>query len=65
MVYRLTNLPIGDYDAKRFVNLGYGHWGIDGGVGYTYFNPQTGWEFSVVTGLTYNSGYQSLPARQD
>lgn len=24
------------------------------GAGYTYFNPQTGNEFSVVTGLTYN-----------
>ncbi len=31
-----------------------GHWAADAGVGYTYFNPATGNEFSVVTGLTYN-----------
>ena len=27
---------------------------MDGGVGYTYFNPQTGNEFSAVLGFTYN-----------
>jgi hypothetical protein len=27
---------------------------FDGGAGYTYFNPQTGHELSVVSGLTYN-----------
>ena len=26
----------------------------DGGGGYTYFNPQTGHEFSAVAGFTYN-----------
>ena len=36
------------------VNLGLGHWSIDGGGGYTYFDPKTGWEFSAVAGLTYN-----------
>jgi hypothetical protein len=54
MVYGMINLPIGSYDATRLVSLGLGHWGIDGGVGYTYFNPHTGNELSVVTGLTYN-----------
>jgi hypothetical protein len=54
MVYGMMLLPIGDYDPNRLVNLGLGHWAIDGGVGYTYFNPQTGNEFSVVTGVTYN-----------
>jgi hypothetical protein len=54
MVYGMANIPVGDYDPDRLVNLGLGHWSIDGGVGYTYFNPQTGNEFSVVTGLTYN-----------
>jgi hypothetical protein len=37
-----------------------GHWAIDGGAGYTYFNPATGNEFSVVTGLTYNFKNPSL-----
>ena len=54
MVYALTNLPVGAYDSSRLVNLGLGHWGIDAGGGYTYFNPQTGNEFSFVTGFTYN-----------
>ena len=54
MVYGMVNLPVGAYDASRIVNLGLGHWAIDGGAGYTYFNPQTGNEFSVVSGLTYN-----------
>jgi hypothetical protein len=35
-------------------NFGIGHGAIDGGGGYTYFNPETGHEFSAVTGLTGN-----------
>jgi hypothetical protein len=54
MIYGMFNLPVGTYDPSRIVNLGLGHWSIDGGAGYTYFNPQTGWEFSAVGGLTYN-----------
>jgi len=54
MVYGMMNLPIGSYNPKRLANLGLGHWALDGGAGYTYFNPQTGHEFSVVTGFTYN-----------
>lgn len=54
MVYAMTNLPVGDYDSRRLVNLGLGHWSVDGGVGYTYLDLQTGYEFSFVTGVTYN-----------
>jgi hypothetical protein len=54
MVYAMTNLPVGSYDPSRLVNLGLGHWSIDAGGGYTYFNPKTGWELSGVAGLTYN-----------
>jgi hypothetical protein len=54
MIYALTSLPVGSYDPSRLVNMGLGHTAIDGGFGYTYFNPQTGHEFSFVTGLTYN-----------
>lgn len=60
MVYGMANLPVGAYDSSRIVNLGLGHWSVDGGAGYTYFNPQTGHEFSVVTGLTYNFKNPSL-----
>jgi hypothetical protein len=54
MVYAMANVPVGAYDPSRLVNLGLGHWSIDAGGGYTYLNPQTGWEFSGVAGFTYN-----------
>jgi hypothetical protein len=53
MVYGWANIPVGAYDPNRIVNMGLGHWSVDGGYGYTYFNPQTGYEFSVVGGMTY------------
>jgi hypothetical protein len=54
MVALTGDIPVGDYDEERLANLGIGHGAIDGGLGYTYFNPQTGREFSAVAGLTYN-----------
>jgi hypothetical protein len=54
MTYLTGDIPAGAYDSTRLANLGIGHGAIDGGVGYTYFNPQTGKELSVVTGLTGN-----------
>ena len=54
MIYGMMNFPVGAYDASRLANLGLGHWSIDGGGGYTYFDQKTGWEFSAVAGLTYN-----------
>jgi hypothetical protein len=54
MTYVTGDIPIGDYETGRLVNLGLGHGAIDGGAGYTYFNPETGHEFSAVAGLTYN-----------
>jgi hypothetical protein len=54
MTYMTGDIPVGLYDSSNLANLGIGHGAIDGGVGYTYFNPQTGKELSVVTGLTSN-----------
>lgn len=54
MTYTMWDLPSGAYNSSRLANIGIGHWAGDAGVGYTYFNPATGHEFSVVTGLTYN-----------
>lgn len=54
MTYVTGDIPVGAYSATRLANLGIGHAAIDGGGGYTYFNPQTGHEFSAVAGLTYN-----------
>ncbi|MGC1465312.1 MAG: transporter [Pseudolabrys sp.] len=54
MAYVTGDIPVGNYDPNRLANLGIGHGAFDGGFGYTYLNPQTGHEFSITTGLTYN-----------
>jgi hypothetical protein len=54
MTYVTGDIPVGAYDSSRLANLGIGHAAIDGGGGYTYFNPATGHEFSAVAGFTYN-----------
>jgi hypothetical protein len=54
MTYITGDIPVGAYDPTRLANLGIGHGAIDAGGGYTYFNPQTGHEFSGVLGFTYN-----------
>jgi hypothetical protein len=54
MTYITGDIPVGAYDSNRLSNLGIGHGAIDAGGGYTYFNPQTGHEFSGVLGFTYN-----------
>ncbi|MBR0960052.1 SphA family protein [Bradyrhizobium japonicum] len=54
MTYLTGDIPVGAYSSTRLANLGIGHAAIDGGGGYTYFNPAAGLEFSAVAGLTYN-----------
>jgi hypothetical protein len=54
MTYITGDIPVGAYQSNRLSNLGIGHGAIDGGGGYTYFNPATGHEFSAVAGFTYN-----------
>jgi len=54
MWYASGDVPVGAYDPSRLANLGIGHGAIDSGFGYTYLNPQTGWEASAVVGFTYN-----------
>jgi hypothetical protein len=54
MTYITGDIPVGAYDSTRLANLGIGHGAIDAGGGYTYFNPQTGLEYSAVLGFTYN-----------
>jgi hypothetical protein len=54
MGYVTGDIPVGSYDPDRLANLGLGHSAIDGGIGYTYLDPSTGREFSIVGGLTYN-----------
>ncbi len=52
MVYGTGDIPVGDYSSTNLANTGIGHGAVDGGGGYTYFNPQTGLVFSAVTGFT-------------
>ncbi|MCC8946564.1 transporter, partial [Bradyrhizobium sp. Arg62] len=54
MTYVTADLPVGAYQSGRLANLGIGHWTVDAGGGYTYFDPKTGHEFSTVLGFTYN-----------
>jgi hypothetical protein len=54
MLYGTGDLPVGQYDRTSLANTGIGHYVLDGGVGYTYLNPQTGHEFSAVAGFTHN-----------
>jgi hypothetical protein len=54
MVYATGDIPVGKYSSSDLANIGIGHGAVDGGVGYTYFDPTKDQEFSFVTGLTYN-----------
>jgi hypothetical protein len=54
MTYVTGDMPAGAYDSTRLANIGIGHWAIDAGGGYTYFDPTVGHEFSAVLGFTYN-----------
>jgi hypothetical protein len=54
MVYITGDIPVGLYSSSNLANMGLGHGAIDGGVGYTYFDPKAGHEFSAVAGLTGN-----------
>jgi hypothetical protein len=54
MAYVTGDMPAGAYQSNRLANIGLGHWAIDAGGGYTYFDPKTGHEASAVLGFTYN-----------
>jgi hypothetical protein len=54
MAYLTGDIPIGKYDSSDLANLGIGHGAIDGGAGYTYFDPKAGNEFSATFGVTGN-----------
>jgi hypothetical protein len=60
MVYIAGNIPSGTYDSSRLANLSFGFAGIDAGAGYTYLDPKTGREFSIVGGFTYSSPNSAL-----
>jgi len=55
MIYATGDIPVGAYDPTRLANIVIGHGAVDGGLGYTYFDPKTGHEFSAVGGFTFNT----------
>ena len=59
MAYLTGDVPVGKYSSSNLANIGLGHGALDGGLGYTYFDPKTGHEFSAVLGLTGNFRNQS------
>jgi hypothetical protein len=60
MVYVVGNIPSGTYDSSRLANLSFGFTAVDFGAGYTYLDPKSGHEFSVVGGLTYSGMNDAL-----
>jgi hypothetical protein len=63
MTYLFGNIPSGTYDSTRLANLSIGFVGVDVGAGYTYLNPKTGQEFSVVAGLSFSGPNTALDYR--
>jgi hypothetical protein len=54
MTYITGDIPVGLYHSSNLANMGLGHSAIDGGVGYTYFDPKSGNELSATLGFTGN-----------
>ena len=63
MWYVFGNIPSGTYDSTRLANLSIGYVAVDSGFGYTYLNPKTGHEFSVVAGFSYSGTNKALDYR--
>lgn len=45
----------GSYDADRIINLGRNYWSFDPTISYTWLNNDNGREFSMTTGLMFNT----------
>lgn len=54
LAYTMAGVPVGAYEVGRLANIGLNHWSLDAGGGYTYLDANTGHEFSIVGGVTYN-----------
>jgi len=47
--------PTGDYSTNNLVNAGLNYWSFDSNVAVTYFNGETGQDYSVNLGWLYNT----------
>jgi hypothetical protein len=51
--------PSGAYSTASLVPLGYNYWSLEPDLGYTYYDPKTGWEVSTFTGIDFNTTNQA------
>jgi len=49
-----VNIPIGDYERDRLVNLSYNRWAADLTGAFTWLNRENGREVSAAAGVTFN-----------
>ena len=63
MTYVTGDIPVGAYSPTRLANLPIGHAAIDGGGGYTYFNPQAGCFRRRGTYLQFQEFRHPIPRR--
>jgi hypothetical protein len=64
MSYLTGDIPVGAYDSKRLTNVGLGHGTVDGGDGYTFFDPQTGTNCPLLSAhLQFHKPSDQLPER--
>jgi hypothetical protein len=50
----LLNIPVGDYRDGELANLAFHRWAGDVSFAATWHDPQSGWDVSGKTGLTFN-----------
>lgn len=48
-------VPVGDYDEDELANTGLNYWTIETDFAATYFNTETGQDYSVIAGYGYNT----------
>lgn len=54
-LYELIVAPTGVYDVNDNVNVGRNYWSFDTVLATTWFNPETGTDFSAVGGIMFNT----------
>ena len=50
----LTNIPIGAYDDQDIAKMGFNRWGTDIHGGFTWLDPDVGFEVTATAGFTFN-----------